>query len=173
MHCVTSAFNDTLAIASWAWPWAVSSWRTCTKTIKMRSQTILSEVGCNRHTVAPGGTLAWSLAALADKLVSLMSSSREAEWFRTVSKEEMSDCEWWLWRVAGGFVTCERLFRVLQKDLPGASPFCKRLALSFLLCHVVRDEDAALSARPPARVCARSCKLVRRWCFSMLRKTSG
>ena len=59
----------------------------------MRSQTILSEVGCNRHTVAPGGTLALSLAALADKLVSLMSSSREAEWFRTVSKEEMSDCE--------------------------------------------------------------------------------
>jgi hypothetical protein len=53
----------------------------------------LSEVGCNRHAVAPGGTLAWSLAALADKLVSLMSSSREAEWFRTVSKEEMSDCE--------------------------------------------------------------------------------
>lgn len=51
------------------------------------------EVGCIRHTVARGGTLAWSLAALADKLVSLMSSSREAEWWRTVSKEEMSDCE--------------------------------------------------------------------------------
>ena len=62
----------------------------CAKNEEVR---VSREVGCNRHTVARGGTLAWSLAALADKLVSLMSSSREAEWFRTVSKEEMSDCE--------------------------------------------------------------------------------
>ena len=60
---------------------------------KMKRLEVSREVGCNRHTVARGGTLAWSLAALADKLVSLMSSSREAEWWRTVSKEEMSDCE--------------------------------------------------------------------------------
>jgi hypothetical protein len=43
------------------------------------------------------------LPALADKLVSLMSSSREAEWWRTVSKEEMSGLRIMVVKIRGRF----------------------------------------------------------------------
>jgi len=159
MHSVTSAFNETLAIASWAWPWAVSSWRTymcTTKKTKVRwAQRDKNEIYGWIHVAHLPGRLQLSQTSSYPRCPweempngDLQSPKRRC-WTANVVVRSLGGY------FLGCFLCFFSLLWCFQEDIPGAAPFCERLTPSSQLCRVVRDEDAALSARPLARACDR------------------